>query len=226
MAAAYRDPLFVEEEVPIRDDMAHRAGVRSLTGRTAALPAESASASFTSYFIEYDGQGSRIRHEKFDRSGKLVGRWLYDGQGRLCQEIVYDPNGNVHYRLDLIGGGNGWTEKRMYYLPDRLHYRIAADRDASGRLSRATYLDSAGQAIRSDSYDYDSRGLLTRVVMGHMGECVYEYDERRNLKRRCKNLPGMSVFGDVQEFEHDDRNLLIRMEHLHFSVTTFAFTFA
>jgi len=57
-----------------------------------------------------------------------------------------------------------------------------------------------------------------------MGECIYEYDRRQDLTRRSNNLPVMSAYGDLHECRYDDRDLLIRMDHLHFRVTTFAFT--
>jgi hypothetical protein len=222
---ASHDPAFVEEEVPIRDDIARRAGARSMTGHTTPIVAGSPSASsFKTHHLEYDGAGARICHEKFDCDGRLVRRWLYDAEGRLSQEITYDAKGDIEYWFDVARDGHKWTEKRMYSPQDRLLYRIAADRDASGRLLHATYYDPVGQSIRSDSYSYDSLGLLVRVALGHMGECIYEYDQRQNLARRSNNLPGMSAYGDVHEFGYDDRDLLIRMDHLHFSVTTFAFT--
>ncbi len=219
------DPLFVEEEVPIRDDIARQGGVQSMSGHTVSVVAGPPSASgFRSYYLEYDATGNRIRHEKFDCDGKLVRRWRYDVQGRLSQEITYDAKGDIQYRLDVVRDRQGWTEKQMYSPLDRLQYRIAADRDVSGRLLRVAYHNPAGQIIRSDSYEYDSLGLLVRVAAAAMGEYIYEYDQRQNLKRKFRNLPGMSVYGDVHEFEYDDRNLIIRMDHLHFSVTTFAFT--
>jgi hypothetical protein len=222
---ASNDPLFVEEEVPVRDDIAHRAGVRSMTGHTTLVVAGSPSASsFRSHYLEYDGAGTRIRHEKFNHDGMLVRRWLYDAEGRLSQEITYDQKGDVDYWFDVVRDGEDWTEQRMYSPPDHLQYRIAADRDANGRLSRATHYDPAGQVIRLDSYAYDSLGLLVRVAMGHMGERIYEYDEHQNLKRKSIIMPGMSVYGDVHEFGYDNRGLLIRMDHLHFSATTFEFT--
>jgi YD repeat-containing protein len=220
-----QDPLFVQDEVPINDEIARRAGVRSMTGYTTQVVGGSPSAdSFRSYYLEYNGTGTRIRHEKFDNDAKVARRWMYDAQGRLSQEITYDAKGDIEYWFDIASDGQDWTQKRMYYPPDRLHYRIAADRDASGRLLQTTYYDPAGQSTRSDSYSYDSLGLLVRVAVGHMGERVYEYDQRQNLKRRSNNLPGMSAYGDVHEFGYDDRDLVVRMDHLHFSVTTFAFT--
>jgi hypothetical protein len=219
------DPLYVEEEVPIRDEIAHLAGIRSITCHTTAIVTGSLPAhSYASYYLEYDERGTRIRHEKFNCDKKLVRRWLYDVRGNLSQEITYDSRGDIDYWFEVMGNGQGWTEKRMYSRPNHLQYRIAAERNGSGRLRRTTYYDSNAQAMRADSYSYDSMGLLVRVEVGGMGECLYEYDQRQNLKRKSKILPGMSEYGEVYEFTYDDRDLVVRMEHLHFSVTTFVFT--
>jgi RHS Repeat len=223
MTVSY-DPTFVEEEVPIRDDIARQAGVQSMTGHTTQAAAASPASGFRSYYVEYNDVGTRIRHEKFDRNGVMVRRWLYDAQGKLSQEIACDAKGGIEYWFDVTCDDKGWREKRMYYPPGQLHYRIAADRDANGRLLRATYYDPAGESIRSDSYSYDNLGLLVRVATGQTGECVYDYDQRQNLKRKSNNLPGMSAYGDVYELKYDDRNLMVQVDHLNFSVTTFTFT--
>lgn len=224
---ASADPLFVEEEVPIRDDLAHRAGVRCMTGHTTPVAAGSpAVRSFRSYDLEYDRAGTRIRHEKFGRDGRLVRRWRYDAEGRLTREVTYDATGAVEYWFDIVHDDLGWIEKRMYSWPDHLQYRIVSDRDASGWLLRAIYHDPAGQVLRADTYDYDSLGLLVHVAMGHIGECSYAYDQRRNLQRKSRILPGMSEYGDIHEFAYDHRDLLIRMDHRHFCTTTFVLTTA
>jgi len=112
----------------------------------------------------------------------------------------------------------------MYYGPGILNYRIVAERDANGRLSRATYYDATGAIKRSDSYVYDHLGRLVCIDMGNMGQSVYEY-ENQNLVRRSRNLPGASAYGDVAEFAYDYRGLLTSMDHLHFSVTSLSYTF-
>ncbi len=214
----------MQDEVPIHDENAHRAGVRRITGYTAPLVLGTPSNShFRSYFLEYDRAGARIRHLKFDRDGKVIRQWFYDDRSRLSQEVTYDARGDIDYRLDVLQEVQGWTEKRMYSRQDHVQYRVVADRNTSGRLLRTNHIDSAGQVIRVDSYNYDQLGLLVCVTAGQLGERTYEYDQRQKLKKRTNNMPGMSMYGDIDEFSHDDQDLLIRMEHLHLSVTTFEF---
>ncbi|MFZ0772824.1 MAG: hypothetical protein WCA49_10340 [Candidatus Sulfotelmatobacter sp.] len=221
-----QDPLFVEEEVPIPDQAAHRCGVKSVTGFTSAIVNEVASPNrFKSCLLTYDKQGNKTLHQQFDRDGKLIHEWFYDGEGKLVQEIAYEGSGKVDWRFDVAYDNRGWKEKRMYSAPDRLHYTIVADRDAGGTLWRATYSNPTGETIRSDSYLYDSRGLLERVDMGHMGERLYEYDSHERLQRKTVNLPGASAYGEVYEFEYDDRDLLTHITRLHFSATLLDFTF-
>ena len=219
------DPLFVEEEIPICDQAAGQCAVELVTGNTIRVVGDVPSEEgFRSYLLEYDRNGNRTRQEKFDRAGRLIWECVYDGEGRLRKETSYKAPGEVEYQLDIIYGGDRWKEKLMYSGPGRLHYRIAAERDAGGRLLRAIYYDGTGVIKRSDSYVYDHLGRLVRVDMGNMAQCVYEY-ENQNLIRRSRDLPGASVYGDVAEFEPDYRGLLTRMDHLHFSVTSLSYTF-
>lgn len=220
-----QDPLFVEEEIPICDQAAGRCAVESVTGNTIRVVGDAPSEeSFRSYLLEYDRDGNRTRQEKFDRPGRLIWRCAYDDEGRLRKETFYKAPGEVDYQFDIVYDDDRWKEKRMYSGPGRLHYRIAAERDANGKLLRAIYYDETGVIKRSDSYVYDHLGQLVHVDMGNTGQCVYEY-ENQNLIRRSRNLPGASVYGDFAEFEHDYRGLLTRMDHLHFSVTSLSYTF-
>jgi hypothetical protein len=222
-----QDPLFVEEEVPVRDLVARRCAVELVTGYTVPVVGGTPSAEgFRSYILEYDKNGSRTRLEKFSSAGELVWRCVYDDEGMPRKEITYTVHGEVDYQFDISYSDGYWKERLMYSAPGRLHYRVVAERDASGRLLRAVFYDAAGLATRSDSYAYDSLGRLMRVDLGNIGQCVYEYDEKRNLIRRSRNLPGASAYGDVTEFEHDGQGLLTRMDHLHFSVTSLSFTFS
>jgi hypothetical protein len=222
---SFRDPLFVEDELPIRDHIASPSEVESVTGRTHRVGGDPLSPSwFRSNYLVYDSLGNRLQHEKFDRGGQVIRRWLYDSRGKLVQEITYGGSGDVDYRFDVVYDGDDWHEKRMYSPTDRLHYRIVAVRSPDGRLSRANYFDASGGKIRTDSYVYDGLGRLARVDMGQMGACVYEY-EGNNLMRRSRDVPGASEYGEVSEFEHDDRGLLTRMSQLHVSVTVLSFTY-
>jgi len=219
------DPLFVEEEIPICDWAAGRCAVKSVMGNTVRVAGDVPSEEgFRSYLLEYDRNGSRTRQEKFGPAGTLIWGCVYDGEGRLRKEISYKAPGEVDYQFDIVYGGDRWKEKLMYSGPGRFHHRIAAERDADGRLLRALYYDGTGVIKRSDFYVYDHLGQLVRTDMGNMGQYMYEY-ENQNLIRRSRNLPGASVYGDVAEFEHDYRGLLTRMDHLHFSVTSLSYTF-
>jgi hypothetical protein len=219
------DPLFVEEEIPICDQVAGQCAVESVTADTIPVVGDVPSPrGFRSSRLEFDRNGNRTRQEKFDRAGTLIGAGEYDGAGRLCKETSYAAPGEVDYHFDIVYSGDRWTEKLMYYGPEILNYRIVAERDANGRLSRATYYDATGEIKRSDSYVYDHLGRLVRIDMGNMGQSVYEY-ENQNLVRRSRNLPGASAYGDVAEFAYDYRGLLTRMDQLHFSVTSLSYTF-
>jgi YD repeat-containing protein len=214
--------LYVEEKVPVRDAIARREVVRSLTGETTLLTGSVPAASeFRSFVLEYDRAGKRVRQESFDRTGRLVRRGLYDAGGQLVQDITFDAAGNPEYRFEIAYQGENWTEKRMYSPPDGLHYRISSQRDPSGRLTQAVYRDATDQTIRMDSYAYDARGRIVRVEMGNLGESTYEYDERDNLVRKSRIMPGASVLGEVYEFDYDARDLLVRMRQEHVSLTRF-----
>jgi len=221
-----QDPLYVEDELPVRDEIAQGAGVESITGRTSpVLNGVPSSSSFKAYRLVYDQSGHRITHEKFDQSGKLIRDWRYDGFGGLLREITYDKSGGLDYWLEVVYDGQHWKEKRMYSGQDRLSYRIVAQRNAGGRLLQAIYQGPEGDTIRLDSFEYDSSGVLIRVGMEHMGERLYQYDARGNLGRKVVIQPGASAYGEVYEFQYDSRDLIVRMDYLHFSVTLFEFTF-
>ncbi len=217
-----QDPLYVEDEIPLRDDIARREQVRSITGETTVLMGNATAAGgFKSFVLEYDRSGRRIRQEHFDSAGRLVRQALYDGDGRLVQDTIYNAAGNADYRFEILYHGDDWTEKRMYSPPDRLHYRISAERDASGNLLRAVYLNAGNQTIRVDSYSYDAHGRIVHTELGNLGESTYEYDERNNLVRKSRVMPGASVLGEVFEFEYDDRDLIVCMRQEHISHTRF-----
>ncbi len=222
----FKDPLFVEEEIPLSDAIARQQGVKTVSGFTSTIVNEVPTPiGFKSYLLTYDKLGNKTLHKKFNSDGKPTHEWIYDGNGKLAQEIAYEGSGKADWRFDIIYGNGGWKEKRMYSAPDNLQYTIVADRDASGKLLRANYSDPTGKTIRLDLYVYDSRGLLERVDMGHMGDRLYEYDSHQRLMRKIVNLPGASAYGEIYEFEYDDRDLLTRIVRLHFSVTALDFTF-
>lgn len=216
------DPLFVQDEIPIRSTRIREAGVETITGYT--FPIENGVQSphgFKSHVVTYDKSGMRVRQQKYNSEGTLIHEWRFDSEGRPLEEIAFGASGEVSYRFAFVYSDAGpWVEKRMYLGSGDLHYRIAATRTEDGRIAAATYYDASGRQLRTDTYVYDGTGRLVEVDAGQMGAWIYEYDERNNLKRRTENTPGMSVLGNVVEFEYDDRGLLLRMTHLHYSVTT------
>lgn len=221
------DPLFVQEEVPIRNELAIKFKIETITGQSFEIKnGVQSPTGFTSHLLAYDRSGNRIRQQKYNREGKTVHDWMYDPKGRLLQEIAYDASGRINYRFELVyDHADEWKEKQMYLSSGELGYRVVSNRDADGRIITGTYYDPAGKNIRTDSYIYDGRGRLAKMSMGHMGEWIYEYYEDDSLKRKTGHLPGASVFGEDFEFEYDDRGLLIRTNHLYFSVTVFEYTF-
>jgi hypothetical protein len=110
----------------------------------------------------------------------------------------------------------------MYAASGELMHSIVADRDATGRLLTATYLQAGGgaDAIRLDTYRYDNHGRLVEVDMSPLGDCVFEYGATHGLlTTRSRNLPGASAFGDVLELEYDTRELPVRLTHENQSLT-------
>jgi hypothetical protein len=105
-----------------------------------------------------------------------------------------------------------------------LHYRIVPKRDTEERLLAGFYYDSTGREIRVDYYFYDECGRLIRISMGQIGEWIFEYYGDSSLKRKIGNLSGGNAFGEIFQFQYDDRRLLLRMNHLHHDITVFEYT--
>lgn len=215
-----QDPLYVEDDVPICDEVARRYRAESVTGHAYPLTGDEVSTSgYKSYFLAYD-VGRRIVQECFNPDGNVVRRWVYD-DGNAKQELLYDRSGNLDSRFDIFYLGDYWNEKQMYDAQGTLKYRIVGDRSVDGRLSKATFYAASGELIRSDSYLYDSVGLLLRVNLGEIGKREFKYDQHHDLIRRSTSLPGASVYGDVDEFDYDNRGLVSRKTHLHGCATLF-----
>jgi YD repeat-containing protein len=221
------DPLFVLEEVPIRQAVIRGLAIESVTGRCFAIKSGVRSSDgYRSHLLTYDRSGHPRRQETYGRDGKVVRQWAYGERGRPLRQTAYESSGKISYRIESIyDRGAPWSEKRVYLSGDDLHYRIVAERDAAGRLAREVYYDASGRQMRADSYLYDGRGRLARVDMGHMGEWIYEYDAEDNLKRKAGNLPSASAFGETFEFQYDGRGLLVEKVHLHYSATVFEHAF-
>jgi nuclear transport factor 2 (NTF2) superfamily protein len=221
------NPLFAQEEVPIRHSLIRRLAIESVTATAFEIKnGIHALDGFKSHLLMYGRSGNRIRHEKFNREGKLIYEWIYDERGRPLREIAYEESGKSHYRVELIyNPDDDWREKRVYLSGNDIHYSIAADREANDRLTKEIYYDSSNQRVRTDSYVYDDYGRLVRVSMGHMGEWIYEYDGDNNLRKKTGLLPSSSVLGEEFEFQYDHRGMLVQSNHLHYSSTVFECTF-
>ena len=225
--ADIEDPLFAQEEIPIRHSLIRKFEIESVTGKSFEIKnGIHSSNGFKSHLLMCGRPGNRIRREKFNREGKMIYQWIYDEKGRPLREIAYEDSGKINYRIELIyNHDDDWKEKRVYLSGHDIHYRIVANREAKDRLTQGIYYDSSDQRIRTDSYVYDDRGRLVRVSMGHMGEWIYEYDEDDNLKKKTGLLPSASAFGENFEFQYDGRGLLVQRNHLHYSITVFEYTF-
>ena len=221
------DPLFAQEEIPIRDSLIRKFGVESVTGQTFEVNDGIRSPDgFRSYLLTCGRSGKRSRQEKYGRDGKMIHEWVYDEKGRPLREISYEASGKINYRIEtLYDHDEYWKERRVYLSGDAVHYRIAANRDAKGRLGEGVYYDSSGRRIRTDTYVYDDRGRLVTVSMGHMGEWTYEYDEDDNLRKKTGLLPSASAFGENFEFQYDGQGLLAQTNHLNYSITVFEYAF-
>lgn len=220
------NPLFVQEEIPIRNELVCKFKIKSITGESFEIKNDMQSPSgFKSYLLIYDYSGYRIRQQKYTLEGKTTYEWIYDPRGRPYQEIAYESSGKINYKFEFIYDDENWSEKRMYLSSNELNYRVVPNRDAHGRIITENYYDSPGQRIRTDSYIYDDLGRLVKVNMGHMGEWIYEYDGKNNLIKKIGNLPSVSAFGENFEFQYDDRGLLKQMIHFQYSVTVFEYTF-
>jgi hypothetical protein len=222
----FLDPLYVEDEFPVRDDTARSCRAQSVTGYTRSMLVNAPSVeSYRSYLLIYGSGGVRELQERFSADGRVVDKWFYDNDGRVLEEVVYSESGDLDYRFEFAYEGRFWKEKRMLDALGTTKYRIVGDRTADGSLSEATFYGASGEAIRSDRYCYNSLGQLIRVDVGLAGRCEWEYDEAHNLAKRSKNLPGASVFGDIDEFEYDDRGLIRKKTHLNRDETFFTWAF-
>ena len=168
MAPAADDPLYVADEIPICDRVSLRERVETVVGRTFPIARGGQSpVGYRSYLLAYDASGRRVRQDQLDSSGRVLRRWLYD-EGKPLQELAYDRGGQLERRCELVYRTDElWQEKRMYAASGELMHSIVADRDATGRLLTATYLQAGGgaDAIRLDTYRYDNRGRLVEVDM-------------------------------------------------------------
>lgn len=227
MTTIIRDPLFTEEEIPIRNERVRTLKIRAVTGCSFENEEDlRLQSGFRSHLLAFDRSGNRTQQQKYNHEGLKIQEWIYDSGGKLMREVTYDAAGRISNRLEYVYDQKGyWKDKLMYLADDTLNYSIAANRDRDGRILESTFYDSSGKQIRLDSYIYDDNGRLVKLSMGHMGEWIYEYDQYFYLKRKIGNLPSASAFGENYEFEYNDRGLLIRMNHLHYSITIFEYTF-
>lgn len=227
MTDIIKSPLFVQEAIPIRNELVRKFKIESVTGHSFEIENGVQSTSlFKSHLLTYGRSGNRIRQQKYSREGKKILESVYDSKGRLLREIAYETSGKISARLELVyNHDENWIEQLMYLSGDEFHYRIVSSRDAKGRIIEGTYYAPSGQRIRTDSYIYDHRGRLISISMGHMGEWNYEYDGDNNLTKKTGDLPSASAFGENFEFRYNNEGLLVQRNHLHYSITAFAYTF-
>lgn len=221
------DPLFAQNEVPIRDKFVHKFKIKSVTGDSFEIEnARKSPTGFRSNLLDYDRSGNRLVQQKYNREGQIIHEWGYDSNGRLEGDDTYEASGRISFRFEYLYDHDGnWNKKLMYLSGVEPHYIIIANRDVHGRILEGVYYDASDQRIRTDSYIYDDRDRLVGMSMGHMGEWVYEYNENDNLTRKTGDLPSASVFGESFEYQYDDQDLLIKTNHLYHSVTVFKYTF-
>jgi YD repeat-containing protein len=221
------DPLFVDEEIPLREAVVRDNRVRSITGRTFETRDGSREAEgFRSHLLQYNTSGKRVRQERYNRAGATVYEWIYDEQGKTIREIAYQDPGEINYQIESIyDHQDQWSEKRMLLPDGRLNWRIVPQRNTEGMLLKCVYYNSQDQILRSDVYIYDEQGRLMTLDMGDFGEWNYQYDEAGNLTRKTGNLASASILGETFEFHYDARSLLVQRDHLNYEVTVFDYGF-
>lgn len=222
------DPLFVDEEIPLRAAPVHDYRIRSITGRTFETRDGSREAEgFHSHLLRYSGSGKKIGQERYNRAGTMVYEWIYDEPGRAIREIAYQDSGEIKYQIENVYDHQAqWIEKRMSLPDGRVNWRMVAQRNTEGMLVECVYYNSQDQIIRSDVYIYDQQGRLATLNMGDFGEWSYEYDEAGNLMRKTGNLASASMLGETFEYRYDARSLLVERDHLNFEMTVFEYEFA
>lgn len=217
------DPLFVDEEIPLRPAAVRDNRIRSVTGRTFEMrDGIRETEGFRSHLLSYDGAGKKKRQERYNRTGRTVYEWIYDEQGRVVQEKAYRDSGEINHQIETVyDHTDHWIEKRRSAPDGRIDWRMLPKRDKDGRLLESVYHNSQNQIIRSDVYIYDEQRRLIRVDMGDFGEWIYRYDEAGNLTRKTGNLASASILGETLEFQYDDRGLLTERDHLGSDMTRF-----
>ena len=220
------DPLYVEDNVPVRDQTTRPHRVKTMVGMTSTIVDECLQPpSYRSYLLVYDNTGKRMRQQRFSHDGRITQEWQYDDSGALLEEMNYDPAGRLNYRFEFSYKDACWHEKHMLDAQGAMLYRIVAERSSDGSLLKAVFYKAAEQLIRSDTYLYDAAGLLLEVSLGETGKRFFTYDSAGNLSRRSTTLPGASIYGDTDELAYDSRGLLGKMTHLHESETSFEYVF-
>jgi YD repeat-containing protein len=220
------DPLFVDEEIPLRPTPVHDYRISSITGRTFETREGSRETEgFRSHLLRYSS-GKRIRQERYNRAGTIVYKWIYDDQGRPIREIAYQDSGEINYQIEsAYEDHDQWIEKRMSLPDGRVNWRLVPQRNTEGILLECVYYNSQDQILRSDAYIYDKQGRLVTLDMGDFGEWTYQYDEAGNLTRKTGNLASASMLGETFEFRYDARSLLVERDHLNYEVTVFDYGF-
>jgi hypothetical protein len=223
-AARDDDPLYVEDDLPLRDSLARAHRVATVTGYERALGTGEANA-FRSEVLVYDRAGRRVSHERLDAAGAPVRRRVYE-RGRLVAELAYDRRGEVNYRIEVRYRGGAWSEKKLCPTHGAAGLRVLAERDENGRLLHAIFSGASGERLRTERYEYDEDGRLVRVDCGALGARRYAYGPDGEPVRKTVDAPGQSGLGETYELEHDERGLLTLIVRPHLSETRFAFEYA
>ncbi len=216
-----------EEEIPIYQESIRKCNVKSITGYTKEIKnGIQAQDSFKSYVLKFDNKGNKMCEYKYSKEGKLIREKKYDCDGKIVKEINYEISSKINYEFKFLYDENGnRTEKSMYLSGSKFYYKFKAKYDSDRKIIEDVCYDASNQIIRNDTYVYDDRSKLIKLIMGHLGEWVFEYDESGNLRKKSGNLLSGSAYGENFEYQFDDKGLLRIMKHLHYSVTIFDYSF-
>ncbi|MGK3994507.1 RHS repeat-associated core domain-containing protein [Sorangium sp. So ce1024] len=144
-------------------------------------------------------------------------RW--DAEGRLVEHI--NPDGAVHrfawgglHRIAALTYPDGTTFRQLF---DR-EGNLVQVRAPNGERHRRWY-DRIGRPVREETPDgrsttfaHDALGRLTKVTNGANESIIYTYNPASEL------VSAEYADGSVEQFEYDERSLLIAAEGPHFRI--------
>ena len=130
---------------------------------------------------------------EYDTKGNLKEKYelAYNEYGILASVSKKDKNQNVQLREEFVYSNpkneNTLKEKRIYNQSDlNLLGQELFLRDKQGRVSASRHLDGAGKEKYTDSYTYNSEGLVEREVRldpsgSRRSETEKDYDEEGRM---------------------------------------------